>query len=225
MKIGIDISQLAYVGTGVATYTKNLVKYLLALESENSFSFFGSSLRRQAPLIEFLHTLSKSSTYESKLFSFPPTFLEVLWNRLHVLNIEKLIGQVDVFHTSDWVEPPARARKVTTVHDLVIYVYPETLPERIIDTQKHKLSWVKKETDLIIADSQSTKGDIMKYLKINENKIKVIYLGVDEWQTFQVIIEYLERSYKIIIEKDGVVTYIWNPEFFNKIKNRPEVNV
>jgi len=28
------------------------------------------------------------------------------------------------------------------------------------------------------------------------------------WQTFQVIMEYLERSYKIIIEKDGVVTYI-----------------
>ncbi len=45
------------------------------------------------------------------------------------------------------------------------------------------------------------------------------------WQTFQVIMEYLERGYRIIIEKDGVVTYIWNPEFFNKIKNRPEVKI
>ena len=33
------------------------------------------------------------------------------------------------------------------------------------------------------------------------------------WQTFQVIMEYLERSYKITIEKDGKVVYIWNPEF------------
>jgi len=41
------------------------------------------------------------------------------------------------------------------------------------------------------------------------------------WQTFQVIMEYLERSYKIVIEKDGVVTYIWNPKFYEKIKNRP----
>ena len=40
------------------------------------------------------------------------------------------------------------------------------------------------------------------------------------WQTFQVIMEYLERSYKIIIEKDGRVVYIWNPEFYEKIKNR-----
>ncbi|OGJ19884.1 hypothetical protein A3K73_02695 [Candidatus Pacearchaeota archaeon RBG_13_36_9] len=45
------------------------------------------------------------------------------------------------------------------------------------------------------------------------------------WQTFQVIMEYLERSYRIVIEKDGVVTYIWNPKFYEKIKNRPEVKV
>jgi len=42
------------------------------------------------------------------------------------------------------------------------------------------------------------------------------------WQTFQVIIEYLERSYRIITEKDGTIVYIWNPEFYEKIKNRPE---
>ena len=43
------------------------------------------------------------------------------------------------------------------------------------------------------------------------------------WQTFQVIMEYLERSYKITIEKDGRVVYIWNPEFYNKVINRPEI--
>ena len=36
------------------------------------------------------------------------------------------------------------------------------------------------------------------------------------WQTFQVIIEYLERSYRIVIEKDGVITYIWNPKLMKK---------
>ena len=45
------------------------------------------------------------------------------------------------------------------------------------------------------------------------------------WQTFQVIMEYLERSYKITIEKDGRVVYIWNPEFYNKVRNRPEIKV
>ena len=45
------------------------------------------------------------------------------------------------------------------------------------------------------------------------------------WQTFQVIMEYLESSYRIIIEKDGIVTYIWNPELYEKIKNRPDIKI
>ncbi len=45
------------------------------------------------------------------------------------------------------------------------------------------------------------------------------------WQTFQVIIEYLKETYRIVIEKDGIVTYIWNPKFYEKIKNRPEIKL
>jgi hypothetical protein len=45
------------------------------------------------------------------------------------------------------------------------------------------------------------------------------------WQTFQVIMEYLEKNYRIIIEKDGVVTYIWNPKFYEKIKERPDFKI
>jgi hypothetical protein len=45
------------------------------------------------------------------------------------------------------------------------------------------------------------------------------------WQTFQIIIDYLESINKIIIDDDGSVVYIWNPNFFEKIKNRPEIKV
>ena len=45
------------------------------------------------------------------------------------------------------------------------------------------------------------------------------------WQTFQIIMNYLESIKKIILEKDGRVVYIWNPEFVAKIKNRPEIKV
>ena len=45
------------------------------------------------------------------------------------------------------------------------------------------------------------------------------------WQTFQVIMEYLERNYHIVTEKDGKVVYIWNPSFYEKIKNRPEIKL
>ena len=45
------------------------------------------------------------------------------------------------------------------------------------------------------------------------------------WQTFQVIIEYLESVYKIVYDKDGYIVYIWNPEFFKKIKDRSAIKL
>lgn len=45
------------------------------------------------------------------------------------------------------------------------------------------------------------------------------------WQTFQVIMEYLEESVKIVYDKEGYVVYIWNPEFYKKIKDRPSIKV
>lgn len=42
-------------------------------------------------------------------------------------------------------------------------------------------------------------------------KKKVMY------QTFNVIIEYLEESNKIIIDKDGTVVWIWDPDGVKKL--------
>lgn len=43
------------------------------------------------------------------------------------------------------------------------------------------------------------------------------------WQTFQVIMEYLESIHKIVYDKEGYVVYIWNPEFYNKYKDRKDL--
>ena len=45
------------------------------------------------------------------------------------------------------------------------------------------------------------------------------------WQTFQVIMEYLESTLRIIYDQEGYVVYIWNPEFYEKIKNRPAIKI
>ncbi|PIN91125.1 hypothetical protein COU57_01945 [Candidatus Pacearchaeota archaeon CG10_big_fil_rev_8_21_14_0_10_32_14] len=43
------------------------------------------------------------------------------------------------------------------------------------------------------------------------------------WQTFQVVMEYLENSLKIVYDKEGYVVYIWNPKFAEKYKNKPNL--
>ncbi|MCL4397619.1 glycosyltransferase family 4 protein [Patescibacteria group bacterium] len=164
MKVGIDISQMAFPGTGVGIYTRNLVTSLL--KTNNDLVLFGASLRKQKEFKVFPQT---------KVFPIPPTLLEILWNQLHTLPVESLIGKVDVFHSSDWTQPPTTAKKITTIHDLVVYKYPQSSHPKIVAAQKRRLEWVKKEVDAVIAISQSTKKDIVKTLNIPQEKIKVIY--------------------------------------------------
>jgi len=184
MKIGIDISQIVFQGTGVAQYTKKLVENLLRIDKENEYVFFGSSLRQKKRLDDYLANLAERKNVSVKTFPFPPLLLEFLWNKLHLLPIERLIGPVDVFHSSDWLQAPIRAKKVTTIHDLIVYKYPESFQQRgghdVVANQKRRLGWVKKEGDLIIVDSEATREDVIEVLKIPQERIHVVYLAADE---------------------------------------------
>lgn len=43
------------------------------------------------------------------------------------------------------------------------------------------------------------------------------------WQTFQVIMEYLESINKIVSDKEGFIVYIWNPKLTEKYSNRKDL--
>ena len=43
------------------------------------------------------------------------------------------------------------------------------------------------------------------------------------WQTFQVIVEYLESIGKIAFDNEGYLVYIWNPKFVAKFRDKPEL--
>src|SRR5437868_3731416 len=103
MKIGIDISQTAYEGTGVANYIQSLVDSLLMIDRTNEYVLFYSSLRIQNSKFKIQNYNAK---VKIKSFRIPPTLLDLLWNRLHILPIETFIGDVDVFVSSDWTQPP-----------------------------------------------------------------------------------------------------------------------
>jgi hypothetical protein len=182
MRIGIDISQLAYQNTGVANYLRSLVTHLLEIDKENEYVLFFSSLRGTLPPFDFPVRWvgeAQEKNVSIKLFKIPPTLLDLLWNKLHVMPIENLIGDVDVFITSDWTEPPVkRAKKMTILYDLVVYKYPEETAKNIVETQKRKLAWVKKETDMILCISEATKKDASEILEISEERMKVLYPGV-----------------------------------------------
>jgi len=177
MKIGIDVSQTAFSKTGVANFTLNMVNNLLKEDKKNEYVLFFSSLRKEFPVSNFKFPVG--SKVKIKKFRFPPTILDLLWNKLHILPIEKFIGDVDVFITSDWTEPPTKkAKKATILYDLIVYKYPQETDAKIVNVQKRKLAWVKKEVDKIICISEATKKDAEEILGINKDKLVVAYPGL-----------------------------------------------
>ncbi len=180
MIIGIDISTIPYK-TGVSNYTLNLVRNLVKIDKINTYKLFYSSLRLPFPseIMEIKKNHPNIKLYHYKL---PPTFLQILWNKLKLFPIEFFIGCCDVFHTSDWTQPPTiKAKTITTVHDLTPFLHPEWHHPKVIVAHKNKMFLASKKCSKFICVSQSTKNDLLKiFSKINPQKIEVVYESAEE---------------------------------------------
>ena len=69
---------------------------------------------------------------------------------------------------------------------------------------------------------------VEKFIKDNSGEYKKTELFKNlpkkvMWQTFQVIMEYLENMLRIAYDNEGYVVYIWNPGFAAKYKDRPDL--
>lgn len=178
MKIGIDISQIVYEGTGVGTYVRRMVETLVRIDKKNEYILFGASFRRKHEFIAFYNSLPHDHV-QLVTVAIPPTLLDILWNRFHIMPVEKLVGPVDIFWSSDWTQPPlTHAAGVTTIHDLTPIKFPHETDGRIVATHKRRLAWVKKECKAVFCDSESTKKDVAELLHIPKEKLHVVYPGI-----------------------------------------------
>lgn len=176
MNISIDISQVVYEGTGVGRFTKGLIETILQYDTKNNWTFFFSSFRGK--IDNSLLKKIKKSSHRYIHLPFPPSVLSFLWNSLHIIPIETFTGPLDVFICSDWTEPPSHYKKATIVHDFAYLRYPETVHPLILETQKRRMYWVKKESTYIITPSQATQHDVSTFFSIPLNKITPLYSGV-----------------------------------------------
>ncbi|CAN5287306.1 glycosyltransferase family 1 protein [soil metagenome] len=179
MKVGIDITSIIY-GRGVSRYTSNLVSQL-ALRKDVDLVLFGSSLRQVDVLQKFAKKINSERVFArndipSLFQKYPPSIMDILWNKLKTNKVRSLLPGITVFHSWDWLQPPDKnIALVSTIHDLAILKYPETVHPKIL--KQHQQSWKRlKENDAeIIAVSQSTKKDCVELLDIPAARVHVIY--------------------------------------------------
>ncbi|KPK99588.1 MAG: hypothetical protein AMJ91_07240 [candidate division Zixibacteria bacterium SM23_73_3] len=177
MRIGIDARSVLKQRSGVGNYTFNLIQHLSRLDQKNRYVLFYShhlDVKSAIPKIE-------NPNFESKFFRFPNKLLNLLWGTVRVPKIDWFVGDVDIYHSPNYcLNILARGKSLMTIHDLNFLAYKQFT---IASGRWHyafKIKNYAQKVDAVIADSESTRNEIMKYLKIPEEKIHVIYLGCSQ---------------------------------------------
>ena len=183
MIIGIDIRMLARgTRSGIEEYTINLLSNMLKLDSNIQYKLFYNGYKKVDLKYDFLKLLN----VELKEFKIPNRLLDFSFQYFSYPKVDKLLGGVDVFFSPHIFSAPVskNCKTVTTFHDLSFANHKEfySLGKNYWHFSMNPKKKARK-SDKIIAVSNSTKNDLMKIYKIDFEKIKVVYSGINKEQT------------------------------------------
>lgn len=171
MKISMDARGVnLFNGTGIGTYTENLLKELLNIDNKNEYSLFWAgqnyeSYKKDNTKI-ILTSKRHSAFYENHYF---PKYTKN--NNIDIHHIpQNGMGLYDGYFS----------KSIVTIHDLIPYILPETTGrgylERFIKNMPHILDKAKG----ILTVSEYSKRDILKFFNhLPEDKIFVTPLAAN----------------------------------------------
>lgn len=160
MKIGIDGRAACwYRGTGIGTYTYQLINSLNNIDNTNNYLIF---------------------TPETSNYS--PNLNNNFWQEINIPNTLKH-SNIDIYHVpQNGVGLPTdkNCRFTITLHDVIPYRMPETVSDRYLKIFSEEIPKIVSLTDSIITVSEFSKKDIIKSFNYPEDKIHVTYLAAED---------------------------------------------
>ena len=186
MKIGIDVIPLMMPKTGIGFYVYHLLSEFLRMAPENDYYLcdllWGQSIYN---MMQVKHDLSHQLDALQKISTFPFPFQPL--TRIGHFFYNRILGKAPNVEEMDLFFGPSykglfrkRLKTVITIHDMSHEYYPETINNNLLRYLRKELPQVAKRASSIITVSKHTKEDILKFLNVSEEKIKVIYNGVDK---------------------------------------------
>ena len=148
-------------------------------DHDTSYVLFSAGRDPQPP--------TRSANFTRRELPLNDRQLSLLWQRLRLpLPVELVTGRVDLVHSPDFVLPPvAHAKTVLTIHDLSFMRYPECSSPPLL---KYLLDAVPRSVaraDCLLADSESTRQDLIELMHVPPERVFVVYAGVEDrfWAT------------------------------------------
>jgi glycosyltransferase involved in cell wall biosynthesis len=184
MRIGIDYTAAARQRAGIGRYTRELVQALLCRESLHQYALFaavgGLGTRDWRLAIENLQSLI--SSFKFRAVPITDDWLHRLWQRLRLpIPVEAITGPLDIFYSPDFVLPPTlrATRTLLTVHDLSFLHYPVAFVPSLHAYLERVVPRSVARADRVLADSESTRKDLIAHFGTAPEKVQVLYSGVD----------------------------------------------
>lgn len=194
MKIGIDARAAKwYRGTGIGTYSYQLIHSLNKIDNDNDYSLFvPEDCKLGIPFKENFHIKNIKQDNQSNF-----------WNEVNIPNplIDKCMDIYHVPQNGIGLPTDKNSPFVITLHDVIPYKMPDTVGEQYLKIFNEKLPNIIPLCDGIITVSEYSKEDIIKAFNFPREKIYVTYLASED-----IYKPYDKALSKSIIEKNYSIT-------------------
>ena len=175
MHVVLDARYLARRQSGVGAYTQRLITGLATIDAPTatraSSRPTGPGCRSARPTSRRRRPACRSRTISAAI-SGSSRYLPL---RLRAL-------RTDVYHGPAVFLPHVKLgyRTVVTIHDLVSFLFPETVPRKYSLYMRLMTRLAARSADRIIAVSDATKADLVEILGVPSSKVVVIHEAVGE---------------------------------------------
>lgn len=196
MNIAVDVQPLispTSKNRGIGNYNKDQLRLLIEKDNKNNYIFFNAynddsiSEILDVNLSEFnnvkdIHIYTGEMQYLIKNKEYAQVFGEIvkkflLDNKIDVFYFTSPFDYWDIFNI-EWFESVST---IATVYDIIPFLFPNRyLPDDNSRKWYMKIIQFIKKVDRIVAISESVKEDLIKHVGISEDKIDVIYAGIDK---------------------------------------------
>jgi glycosyltransferase involved in cell wall biosynthesis len=168
MRIGIDITSIPLQPAGIGVYITYLTKSLIALAPKSGFEMlvFGRNDQQGLPEFSNAEFVACGAMTRAKRLMWEQVFLPKLLSR----------KGISLLHSPNYSIPVlAACRKVCTIHDLTSLNFPGRRKFWHGAYFRKMISVSAHFADFIIADSNSTRDDMIRHFPDVRSKIRTVY--------------------------------------------------
>ena len=173
MKVGFDAKRLFHNFTGLGNYSRSLLSNLSQYANEDwELHLYAPKLSSHARVQEFLQEPYHQHSGKGWLW------------RSKGISKDLQKDDIDIYHGLSHEIPIGVGEKgiksVVSMHDLIFLHHPHLYPFIDRNIYNWKFKYAAKHADKILAISESTKADLIRFYQTPEKKIEVLYQACDE---------------------------------------------